>query len=140
MPQLARAGRPLEEVRTSTCGLLRETLGAFRAHATIPSEGAALPEGLPGAGWSDHWAFWQHGYPALMVTGAKWAVRRRASGVAAALHFDALIAFTARAVGAVVIRPSPHGTLVTKDERGARPPLSDSRTCSSRTSRRPLRR
>jgi Zn-dependent M28 family amino/carboxypeptidase len=49
-------------------GLLRETLGALRAHATIPSEGAALPEGLPGAGWSDHWSFWQHGYPALMVT------------------------------------------------------------------------
>jgi Zn-dependent M28 family amino/carboxypeptidase len=23
---------------------------------------------IPGVGWSDHWAFWQEGYPALMVT------------------------------------------------------------------------
>jgi Zn-dependent M28 family amino/carboxypeptidase len=23
---------------------------------------------VPGVGWSDHWAFWQEGYPALMVT------------------------------------------------------------------------
>jgi hypothetical protein len=23
---------------------------------------------VPGVGWSDHWSFWQHGYPALMVT------------------------------------------------------------------------
>jgi hypothetical protein len=23
---------------------------------------------LPGIGWSDHWAFWQVDYPALMVT------------------------------------------------------------------------
>jgi len=48
--------------------LVRELIGKFRAHASIPSEGAALPEALPGVGWSDHWAFWQHGYPAVMVT------------------------------------------------------------------------
>ena len=29
---------------------------------------AALPGFLPGVGWSDHWAFWQHGYRAVMVT------------------------------------------------------------------------
>ncbi|MFL6527073.1 MAG: M28 family peptidase [Chthoniobacterales bacterium] len=48
--------------------LVRETLGAFRQHATIPSEGAALPGAVPGVGWSDHWSFWQNGYPAVMVT------------------------------------------------------------------------
>ncbi|HYP88136.1 MAG TPA: M28 family peptidase, partial [Polyangiaceae bacterium] len=48
--------------------LLHDALGRFRAHATIASEGAALPEALPGVGWSDHWAFWQYGYPALMIT------------------------------------------------------------------------
>jgi hypothetical protein len=48
--------------------LLREVLSHFRAHATIASEGAALPAALPGVGWSDHWAFWQHGYSAVMVT------------------------------------------------------------------------
>jgi hypothetical protein len=48
--------------------LVREVVGRFRAHTTIASEGAALPEALPGVGWSDHWAFWQQGYPAVMVT------------------------------------------------------------------------
>lgn len=48
--------------------LLRKALGAFREQAAIPSEGAALPANIPGVGWSDHWAFWQHGYPAIMVT------------------------------------------------------------------------
>lgn len=48
--------------------LVREAVGSFRGHATIASEGAALPEALPGVGWSDHWAFWQNGYPAVMVT------------------------------------------------------------------------
>lgn len=48
--------------------LVRESIRSFRAHATIASEGAALPAALPGIGWSDHWAFWQVGYPALMVT------------------------------------------------------------------------
>jgi hypothetical protein len=23
---------------------------------------------IPGIGWSDHWSFWQCGYPAIMVT------------------------------------------------------------------------
>jgi hypothetical protein len=23
---------------------------------------------LQGVGWSDHWAFWQEGYPAVMIT------------------------------------------------------------------------
>lgn len=48
--------------------LLREALGAFRSQARIASEGAALPELLPGISWSDHWAYWKHGYNALMVT------------------------------------------------------------------------
>ncbi len=48
--------------------LLKQALGDFRRQASIPSEGAAVPEGLPGVGWSDHWAFWRAGYPAIMVT------------------------------------------------------------------------
>ena len=47
---------------------IRQALGIFRRHANIPSEGAALPGNVPGIGWSDHWAFWQHGYSAFMVT------------------------------------------------------------------------
>ena len=49
-------------------GLLRRLVGAFRARAAFPSEGAILPEGAPGAGWSDHWSFWQAGYEGVMVT------------------------------------------------------------------------
>ncbi len=48
--------------------LVRRVVGAFRRHASFPSEGGALPGGIPGVGWSDHWAFWREGYPALMVT------------------------------------------------------------------------
>jgi Zn-dependent M28 family amino/carboxypeptidase len=48
--------------------LLREALGAFRQHARLPSEGAALPAFVPGVDWSDHGSFWEAGYPALMVT------------------------------------------------------------------------
>lgn len=49
-------------------GLLHQTMRSFRGHARIPSEGAAAPAWIEGIGWSDHWAFWQHGYPAIMVT------------------------------------------------------------------------
>lgn len=48
--------------------LVRRALGAFRDKARFPSEGAAVPGVLPGVGWSDHWAFWKEGYPAIMVT------------------------------------------------------------------------
>jgi Peptidase family M28 len=48
--------------------LVRRAVGAFRRTTSFPSEAAALPSFLPGVGWSDHWAFWQEGYPAIMVT------------------------------------------------------------------------
>ncbi len=50
-------------------GALVETcVGSFRQHAKFPSEGGAVPAFIQGVGWSDHWSFWQTGYPALMVT------------------------------------------------------------------------
>jgi Zn-dependent M28 family amino/carboxypeptidase len=49
-------------------GLLHNAMRSFRDHARLPSEGAAAPAWIEGVGWSDHWAFWQHGYPAIMVT------------------------------------------------------------------------
>ncbi len=48
--------------------LVRQAIGTFRRHARFPSEGAAVPSFVAGVGWSDHWAFWQEGYCALMVT------------------------------------------------------------------------
>lgn len=47
---------------------LREVITSFRESTEFPSEGGALPGVLPGIGWSDHWAFWQSGFAALMVT------------------------------------------------------------------------
>jgi hypothetical protein len=48
--------------------LVRSSIRSFRDNAEFPSEGAALPGWIEGVGWSDHWAFWQEGYSALMVT------------------------------------------------------------------------
>jgi hypothetical protein len=48
--------------------LVRQAIESFRTHAKFPSEGAALPGWIEGVGWSDHWAFWQAGYKAIMIT------------------------------------------------------------------------
>lgn len=48
--------------------LVRRCVSTFRETTAFPCEGAAPPGAIPGVGWSDHWAFWQEGYPALMVT------------------------------------------------------------------------
>ena len=48
--------------------LLRRAIALFRKHSRLPSEGAALPSFIPGVSWSDQWAFWQHGYPGIMIT------------------------------------------------------------------------
>jgi len=48
--------------------LVRQAIATFRQHEPFPSEGAALPELVPGVGFSDQWSFWQEGYPAVMVT------------------------------------------------------------------------
>ncbi len=48
--------------------LLRRALKAFRSGTDLPVEGAALPSYVPGVYWSDHWSFWQQGYPGLLVT------------------------------------------------------------------------
>lgn len=53
---------------TSSRSLVREAIGTFRSAVSFPSEGAALPGFVAGVGWSDHWSFWQVGYPAVMVT------------------------------------------------------------------------
>ena len=48
--------------------LVKKVVGSFRSDCEFPSEGAAVPSFVPGVGWSDHWSFWQMGYPGLMVT------------------------------------------------------------------------
>jgi Zn-dependent M28 family amino/carboxypeptidase len=48
--------------------LVRRAIGSFRRHARFPSQGIAVPSFIAGIAWSDHWSFWQEGYPAIMVT------------------------------------------------------------------------
>jgi Zn-dependent M28 family amino/carboxypeptidase len=48
--------------------LVHDALASFRRHARFPSEGAAVPASIDGVGWSDHWAFWEAGYEAIMLT------------------------------------------------------------------------
>lgn len=54
--------------KTSQAGLVRQCIRSFRTHTQFPSEGAALPSRIPGVDWSDHWSFWQAGYPAIEVS------------------------------------------------------------------------
>lgn len=53
---------------TSSRALLHRAIALFREQEKLPSQGAALPAFIPGIGWSDQWAFWQHGYPGIMIT------------------------------------------------------------------------
>jgi hypothetical protein len=48
--------------------LVRRCVEAFPSQPDVKCRGVALPELLPGVRSSDHWAFWQHGYPAVMLT------------------------------------------------------------------------
>nr|WP_228577456.1 M28 family peptidase [Halomonas sp.] len=49
-------------------GLLHQAIGTFRRHAEVPSEGMAAPPQLGDINRSDHWAFWEMGFPAMMLT------------------------------------------------------------------------
>lgn len=52
----------------SARSFLRESIGAFREHARIPSVGGTAPSFVQGIDWSDHWAYSREGIPAFMVT------------------------------------------------------------------------
>lgn len=49
-------------------GLVRDAVRSFRAAEQFPSEGSSAPGWIGGVGWSDHWSFWQEGYPGIEVT------------------------------------------------------------------------
>lgn len=52
----------------SSRGLVVEFLRQFMTVSDFPVEGIATFEWIPGIYWSDHWSFWEEGYPALMLT------------------------------------------------------------------------
>lgn len=47
---------------------VRKVVRCFRSHAAFPSEGIAAPRVIPGMDYSDHAAYIDEGYAALMVT------------------------------------------------------------------------
>jgi hypothetical protein len=47
---------------------VHDLIKLFREKVKFPSDGAALPGTLEGIGWSDHWSFWEAGYPGVVVT------------------------------------------------------------------------
>jgi Peptidase family M28 len=48
--------------------LLRASIGSFRSHTQFPTIGGVAPASIRGIDWSDHWAFAQQGFPAIMLT------------------------------------------------------------------------
>ena len=52
----------------SNGALVRKVTKSFRKNCPFPSQAGAVPGFIPGIDWSDHWAFWQQGYPAIMIT------------------------------------------------------------------------
>lgn len=52
----------------SSRSLLYRSIETFRETTEFPSEGGAGPVWIPGIGFSDHWSFWQVGYPAILIT------------------------------------------------------------------------
>ena len=53
---------------SASARLLLKARRAFERRTPFPLQSAAAPDEVPGVGWSDHWSFWQAGYPAMMVT------------------------------------------------------------------------
>jgi Zn-dependent M28 family amino/carboxypeptidase len=49
-------------------GLARQVAASFKRQSAFPVEWVAAPEWVQGIAWSDHWSFWQEGYPAVMLT------------------------------------------------------------------------
>jgi Zn-dependent M28 family amino/carboxypeptidase len=48
--------------------LLQDAMRSFRSHTQFPTVGGVSPGFIPGISWSDHWAFAQQGFQALMIT------------------------------------------------------------------------
>jgi hypothetical protein len=49
--------------------LLKQSVAAFSStKSVVPVESSSLGGFIPGLDLSDHWSFWQNGYPGIMVT------------------------------------------------------------------------
>jgi hypothetical protein len=48
--------------------LLRQVKGGMRGASDLQVRSFSGPSFIPGVSWSDHVAFWEHGFPAVMIT------------------------------------------------------------------------
>ncbi|MCC6901331.1 MAG: M28 family peptidase [Polyangiaceae bacterium] len=53
---------------TESKALVDLVADGLAVRGSLPAVGAALPQEVPEAGWSDHWSFWKIGVPAVMIT------------------------------------------------------------------------
>lgn len=86
-------------------GLLERVVGSFERHSAFPVQGVAVPAWVPGVSWSDQWAFWQEGFPAVMVTDTapfRYPAYHTEDDTPDKLRYDALEAVVA-ALAAVVV-------------------------------------
>ena len=77
--------------------LVRQTIRSFRAHTAFPTVGGVAPGVIPGFDWSDHWAFAQHGFQALMITDTaifRYPHYHRATDIPDKVDFDKLARVT----------------------------------------------
>jgi hypothetical protein len=51
-----------------SAALVKDVATLLVERSPLPIETGSLPAFLPGVGWSDHWAFWEIGVPAVMLT------------------------------------------------------------------------
>ena len=75
--------------------LVKQVKRSIKRSQAIACESIAMPDMLPGIGWSDHWSFWQEGYSAVMLTDT--ALNRnphyhRASDVPTTLNYEKMAA------------------------------------------------
>ncbi|MFP2913106.1 M28 family peptidase [Pyxidicoccus sp. 3LFB2] len=84
--------------------LVRRCVQAFPSQPDVKCKGVALPGLLPGVRSSDHWAFWKHGYPAVMLTDTapfRYRHYHRASDQLGRVDFSTLASVTAGLISMV---------------------------------------
>jgi Zn-dependent M28 family amino/carboxypeptidase len=84
--------------------LVRRCVESFPERPGVRCRGVALPGMLPGVKSSDHWSFWQHGYPAVMLTDTaplRYRHYHRSSDLIEHVDFSTLAAVTTGLVSVV---------------------------------------
>ncbi|MBI5016077.1 MAG: M20/M25/M40 family metallo-hydrolase [Deltaproteobacteria bacterium] len=85
--------------------IAREAARRFRDASGFPAELAIVPAWFPGVDLSDHWSFWQEGYPAVLVTDTapfRSPFYHTAGDMPDRVDFDRLARVTVGLAGAVV--------------------------------------